>query len=71
MQATAAEWDALANSGGEVNPFLSWAFLHALETSGSVSTGTGWMPQHLLARDGKGQLVGACPLYLKSHSYGE
>ncbi|MEW5306847.1 MAG: hypothetical protein WDW36_009285 [Sanguina aurantia] len=70
-KATAAEWDALANSGGEVNPFLSWAFLHALETSGSVSTGTGWMPQHLLARDGKGNLVGACPLYLKSHSYGE
>ena len=29
------------------------------------------MPQHLIARDSKGQLCGAVPLYLKSHSYGE
>jgi len=31
----------------------------------------GWLPQHVLVRnEGTGQLVGACPMYLKSHSYG-
>ncbi|WP_197465428.1 peptidogalycan biosysnthesis protein, partial [Erythrobacter sp. HI0063] len=34
----AEEWDALA--GG--NPFVSHAFLTALEDSGSVGPGTGW-----------------------------
>ena len=34
----AAQWDALA--GGD--PFLSHAFLSALEVSGSVGPGTGW-----------------------------
>jgi predicted N-acyltransferase len=33
--------------------------------------GQGWGPQHLLVRDMSGQLVAACPLYLKGHSYGE
>lgn len=31
----------------------------------------GWFPQHLLVRDEARALVGACPLYLKGHSYGE
>jgi predicted N-acyltransferase len=64
----AAEWDACA--GGD-NPFLSHAFLDALEASGSATTETGWLPQHLLAEDAEGRLIGAVPLYLKSHSYGE
>ena len=33
------EWDALAASG---DPFVSHAFLSALEQSASVGTGTGW-----------------------------
>lgn len=69
-----AEWDALACSsgGGEVNPFLLWAFLHALEESGSAAPRAGWQAQHLVARDpSSGRLLGAVPLYLKAHSYGE
>ena len=32
----------------------------------------GWLPQHVLVRDSDSQeLLGAVPLYLKSHSYGE
>jgi hypothetical protein len=31
----------------------------------------GWAPQHVVVRDASGKLVGACPLYLKGHSYGE
>ncbi|MFK7998541.1 MAG: GNAT family N-acetyltransferase [Polyangiales bacterium] len=63
----AAEWDAVS---GENDPFVEHAFLHALETSGSVGGKSGWHPMHLVARD-KGILVGAMPLYLKEHSYGE
>jgi hypothetical protein len=60
------EWDALAGN----MPLLSHAFLAALEISGSVGEGTGWQPNYLLVSDDK-QLVGAMPLYLKNHSYGE
>ena len=64
----AAEWDACA---GADNPFLSHAFLSALETSGSVSPETGWLPQHLVASDDAGAVLGVVPAYLKSHSQGE
>ena len=64
----AADWDACA---GGADPFLSHAFLEALEASGSATAETGWLPQHLALEDDKGRLIGAAPLYLKSHSYGE
>jgi uncharacterized protein len=64
----AAEWDACA---GDDNPFLCHAFLEALEASGSATRESGWQPQHLALEDDNGRLVGAVPLYLKSHSYGE
>ncbi|GIL74267.1 hypothetical protein Vretimale_2017 [Volvox reticuliferus] len=46
------EWDAVATrcGNGEVNPFLLWSFLHALEESGSAAPRTGWLPQHILVR---------------------
>jgi predicted N-acyltransferase len=62
----AAAWDALTDG----NPFLSYAFLHALHESGSASTETGWQPQYLVVHEGK-QLAAAMPLYVKHHSYGE
>ncbi len=55
---------------GGTNPFVSHGFLRALEESGSVDKRAGWGVQHLLARDGAGQLVGVAPLYVKAHSYG-
>lgn len=58
------------NSG--TNPFVSHAFLHALEGSGSVGEGTGWLSQHVLAKDARtGELLGAAPAYIKLNSYGE
>ena len=63
----AAQWDACA---GPDNPFVSHAFLKALEDSGSASGASGWLPQHILIEDDKG-VAGAAPCYLKSHSYGE
>ena len=64
----AAAWDACA---GRENPFLSHAFLEALESSGSAVAKTGWLPQHVLVEDADGRLLAAAPLYLKSHSQGE
>ena len=64
----AAEWDALA---GPANPFISHAFLQALEKGGAVGGDSGWDPMHLLLRSDDGQLLGAMPNYLKHHSYGE
>jgi hypothetical protein len=62
-----AAWDALVGSG---SPFLEWGWLASLEASGCVSAATGWLPQHLALLDGD-RLIGACPLYVKSHSDGE
>ena len=64
----ATEWDALA---GQANPFISHAFLHALEIGGAVGGDSGWDSMHLLLRSDDGQLLGAMPNYLKHHSYGE
>ena len=65
---TGDEWDACA---GPDNPFVSHAFLAALEESGSVTAETGWLPHHLVVRDESGRLAAVAPLYVKSHSYGE
>ncbi len=62
------DWDACA---GTDNPFIGHAFLSALEDSGSVGKGTGWFPRHLVARDAAGRILGAVPLYIKTHSQGE
>jgi predicted N-acyltransferase len=66
-QVAPEDWDALT---GDNDPFVEHAFLNALETSGSVGAGTGWLPVHVTLRR-QGRLVGALPLYLKEHSYGE
>jgi predicted N-acyltransferase len=65
-----AAWDACA---GPDNPFVRYAFLHALELSGSVGTEqSGWLPQHIVIRFGEGgPPVALVPMYLKLHSYGE
>ena len=68
----AGRWEACANPPGEPhNPFVSHAFLDALERSGSATARTGWLPQHLLLEDAAGGLLAAAPCYLKSHSRGE
>ncbi|RBP16743.1 hypothetical protein DFR50_10420 [Roseiarcus fermentans] len=75
-----AAWDACANppglseaeaEGERFNPFVTHAFLNALEASGSTGGRTGWTPAHVVVEDGKGRIVAAAPSYLKSHSQGE
>jgi uncharacterized protein len=73
----AAAWDACAAASGACastkpdNPFVSHAFLLSLEQSRSVGGRTGWQPRHLLLETSEGELAGAAPCYLKSHSKGE
>lgn len=68
----AAEWNACATpEGSDDNPFVSHAFLIALERSRSVGRRSGWLPQYLLAETTDGRLLGCAPLYVKSNSYGE
>ncbi|MBO88603.1 MAG: GNAT family N-acetyltransferase [Rickettsiales bacterium] len=67
-----AEWDECAGSNlPDGNPSICYAFLHALEESQSVRAETGWQPQHLVVENASGKLIGAVPMYLKSHSMGE
>ena len=61
-------WDKCA---GADNPFVSFAFLSAMEDSGSTTAETGWQPFHLVAEDDTGAVIGIVPLYVKAHSYGE
>jgi len=70
----AVRWDACANPEGLLvpeNPFLSYAFLEALEASDSAVPQTGWAPAHLLLEREDGDLLAVAPTYLKSHSQGE
>jgi uncharacterized protein len=76
----AQAWDACANptrptaaaaDDERCNPFISHAFLRALEQSKSVGPGTGWTPAHALVEDATGRLVAAAPAYYKTHSLGE
>lgn len=63
----AGEWNRLAGDG----PFMRHEFLAALEHSGSAAAASGWQARHLTCNNESGRLIGALPLYLKSHSYGE
>jgi uncharacterized protein len=70
-EVSAATWDGVANATGQpYNPFVSHAFLSALEESGSATVHSGWAANHLLLEE-DGKLRGAVPCYLKSHSQGE
>ncbi|MEJ2554209.1 MAG: GNAT family N-acetyltransferase [Gammaproteobacteria bacterium] len=60
-------WNALTSLS---NPFIRHEFLCSLEHAGCVVPETGWAPCHLVATEGN-RLLGALPLYLKHHSWGE
>jgi len=64
----AEEWDACA---GADNPFVSHAFLSALEDSGSATARAGWQPVPIAVDGADGRPAGILPAYAKSHSQGE
>ncbi|MFM7084148.1 MAG: GNAT family N-acetyltransferase [Hyphomicrobium sp.] len=66
------EWDQCANPNlTDYNPFISHAYLIALETSGCVGPKTGWIPQHILLEDENDHLIACMAVYIKLHSMGE
>ena len=64
----AADWDRCAGTG---DPFLSHAFLSALEESGSATAETGWRPLPIAIDGPHGRPDAVLPVYLKNHSQGE
>nr|WP_028604571.1 GNAT family N-acetyltransferase [Ottowia thiooxydans] len=64
------EWDALLARQAMPTPFMRHAYLSALHESDSAVPRTGWALRFMLLWDGD-ELAAACPLYAKSHSYGE
>lgn len=69
-----AAWDDLLAVQQQPTPFMRHAYLHALQASRAAVADTGWQalyPALWLDGPAGAQLVAACPLYLKSHSYGE
>ncbi|MDO8440581.1 MAG: GNAT family N-acetyltransferase [Polaromonas sp.] len=72
-QVNAAQWNTLLaaqDPSGGLNPFMRHEYLAAMLDSGSATPATGWTARFVTLSQG-GQLVGACALYLKDHSYGE
>jgi len=66
----AEAWDALHGMQPSAGPFTRHAYLLAATASGSATDDTGWGPSFLTVY-AAGELVAACPLYVKDHSYGE
>lgn len=72
-QVDAASWNALLatqDPAGGLNPFMRHEYLAAMFESGSATPATGWSARFVTLFDGH-ELIGACALYLKDHSYGE
>jgi predicted N-acyltransferase len=69
-QVDASQWNALLDAQPSSTPFMRHEYLLALHESASAIDATGWEPQFLVMQEGD-ELVAACPLYLKAHSYGE
>jgi len=66
----AADWNDLLDLEDDPSPFMRHAYLNALHQSGAATADTGWQSGFVTLWQGA-QLCAACPLYLKSHSYGE
>jgi predicted N-acyltransferase len=62
------EWNECT---GLDHPFTRYEFIHALEKSGSAINSTGWQPFHYIEKNKDKKIIAICPLYIKSHSFGE
>ncbi len=66
----AADWNELLGLQAQATPFMRHEYLSALHASGAAVPATGWTP-HFITLECDGVLLAACPLYVKTHSYGE
>ena len=69
-QVDATQWNALLDAQASATPFMRHEYLLAMHESKSAVDKSGWAPQFLVIHEGD-QLLAACPLYIKAHSYGE
>ncbi len=70
LEVDAHAWNALLALQTDATPFMQHEYLAALHQSAAAKPQTGWTPRFITLWRGT-DLVGACPLYLKAHSYGE
>ena len=73
LQVNAADWNALLSLQDPafgLNPFMRHEYLTAMLKSGSATPATGWTARFFTLSQGN-ELVAACVLYIKDHSYGE
>lgn len=70
LESVPEQADSLSQADPD-NPFVSHAFLRALEESGCVGGRTGWSPAYLLVEDADDRLIAAAPSFVKGHSQGE
>ena len=70
QQLDAQNWNALLASQSTPTPFMRHEYLAAMEQSGSATPETGWVIRVITIWE-QGELLAACPLYIKTHSYGE
>ena len=73
LQVNAADWNALLalqDPAGGLNPFMRHEYLSAMFESDSATPATGWTAQFFTLSQNN-ELIAACALYLKDHSYGE
>jgi uncharacterized protein len=72
LDIAASEWNALLLRSDAPTPFMRHEYLAAMHASGSATADTGWKPQFIALHDAQTEaLLAACPLYVKTHSYGE
>jgi predicted N-acyltransferase len=74
QQLPAETWNDLLSRQGEPTPFMRHEYLAALESSASATDRTGWICRVVTlwqSEGGQEILLAACPLYVKTHSYGE
>ena len=74
LDVDASAWNALLAQQSQPTPFMRHEYLAALQASGSATPRSGWAPRFVTLWQNAGpgdRLIAACPLYLKSHSYGE
>ena len=64
-------WNICASSNRDFNPFNSYQFLKALETSNSINNNSGWNSAYLIIKNNKNEIVAFVPSYLKTNSSGE
>jgi len=64
-------WNGLLDQSGFPTPLMRHEFLRSLEQSSSIGADAGWQPIPLIALNDQQTIIGATPLFIKSHSYGE